>query len=210
MLVAALWRCTWGRGRAGAMALAPLSAGFQSLPPLPTIKLGPSGAGSRVGGPVHTLGPCGSLQGTLLWGWEFFLLLPQPPQVFSLRGLRLYFPAWSPGLRGLLRSPPFLRVYLCMNAGPWGLPATTSLGPPAPPLLRVLSAPAACLRPFYRSGWMFLVYLFGCRTSIQFDFLSVLVFFFFLSVIVLLLVVGGGTVCLPTPPSWPEVGMPFS
>ena len=26
------------------MALAPLSAGFQSLPPLPTSKLGPSGA----------------------------------------------------------------------------------------------------------------------------------------------------------------------
>ena len=31
------------------MALAPLSAGFQSLPPLPTIKLGPSGVGFRVG-----------------------------------------------------------------------------------------------------------------------------------------------------------------
>ena len=44
------------------MALSPLSTGFQSLPLLPTIKLGPSGAGSRVGGLVHTLGPCGSLQ----------------------------------------------------------------------------------------------------------------------------------------------------
>ena len=31
------------------MALAPLSAGFQSLPPLPTIKLGLSGADSQVG-----------------------------------------------------------------------------------------------------------------------------------------------------------------
>ena len=31
------------------MALAPLSAGFQSLPPLLTTKLGPSGADSRVG-----------------------------------------------------------------------------------------------------------------------------------------------------------------
>ena len=39
------------------MALAPLSTGFQSLPLLPTIKLGPSGAGSRVGGLVHALGP---------------------------------------------------------------------------------------------------------------------------------------------------------
>ena len=33
---------------------------------LPTIKLGPSGAGSRVGGLVHALGPCGSLQRPLL------------------------------------------------------------------------------------------------------------------------------------------------
>ena len=48
------------------MALAPLSAGFQSLPLLPTIKLGPSGADSRGGGLVHALGPCGSLQLPLL------------------------------------------------------------------------------------------------------------------------------------------------
>ena len=51
-----------GRGLEGAMVLAPLSAGFQSLPPLPTIKLGPSGADSQVGGLVHALGHCGSLQ----------------------------------------------------------------------------------------------------------------------------------------------------
>ena len=34
------------------MGLAPLSAGFQSLPLLPTIKLGLSGAGYPVGGLV--------------------------------------------------------------------------------------------------------------------------------------------------------------
>ena len=45
---------------------------------------------------VHILGPCGSLQRTLLWGWEFPLLPPQPPEVFSLRSLRLYFPALEP------------------------------------------------------------------------------------------------------------------
>ena len=44
------------------MALALLSAGFQSLPLLPTIKLGPSGTDSRVGGLVHALGPYVSLQ----------------------------------------------------------------------------------------------------------------------------------------------------
>ena len=48
------------------MLLALLSAGFQSLPPLPTIKLGPLGADSQVGGFVYVLGPCGSLQGALL------------------------------------------------------------------------------------------------------------------------------------------------
>ena len=42
------------------------SAGFQSLPPLPTSKLGPTGADSQVGGLVYILGPCGSLQRTLL------------------------------------------------------------------------------------------------------------------------------------------------
>ena len=37
------------------MVLAPLSAGFKSLPLIPTIQLGPSGADSRVGGLVHAL-----------------------------------------------------------------------------------------------------------------------------------------------------------
>ena len=46
----------------GAMVLAPLSAGFQSLPLLPTIKLGPSGVDSQVGGFVYVIGPCESLQ----------------------------------------------------------------------------------------------------------------------------------------------------
>ena len=55
-----------GEGEEGAMAFAPLSAVFQSLPSLPTIKLGPSSAASQVGGLVHTLGPCGSLQQPLL------------------------------------------------------------------------------------------------------------------------------------------------
>ena len=44
------------------MLLVPLSAVFQSLLRLPTIKLGLSGAGSWVGAFVYVLGPCGSLQ----------------------------------------------------------------------------------------------------------------------------------------------------
>ena len=44
------------------MVLALLTAGFQSFPPLPTIKVGPSGADSQVGDFVYVLGPYGSLQ----------------------------------------------------------------------------------------------------------------------------------------------------
>ena len=63
--------------------------------------------------------------------------------------------------------------------------SATLLGVPAAALPRVLSAklpisvPPAHLRPSYWSGWMFLLYLLGCWTSAQFDFLSVLVVFCF-------------------------------
>ena len=40
---------------------------------------------------------------------------------------------------------------------------------------------AARFHPSYWSGWMFLLYLLGCWTSIQFSFLSVLVDFLFLN-----------------------------
>ena len=182
------------------MAPAPLSTGFQSFPPLPTIKLGPSGAGSRVGGIVHALGPCGSLQVPLLWGWESLLLLPQPLWVFSIRGLRLYFPALEPWVMRTASLPsvhPGLSVRECgasvcypcsacpvlhhSESGPLGLSvqecgaagsASGQTACPVGPTLRqsrsatatpVLSAPAAGLRPSYRSGWMFIFYLLGFR-----------------------------------------------
>ena len=109
----------WGRGREGAMAPASLSSRFQSFTPTPTIKLGPSGGGSRVGGLVHPLGPCGSLQRPLLWGWESLLLLSQPPGAFSIRGLRLYFPALEPWVARSALLPAICLVYLCANVGPW-------------------------------------------------------------------------------------------
>ena len=64
--LAVLWHCMWGRVREGTRLLAQLSAGFQSLPLLPTSKLGPSGADSLVGGFVYVLVPCRSLQRILL------------------------------------------------------------------------------------------------------------------------------------------------
>ena len=48
------------------MVLALLSAGFQTLPSLPTSKVGPSGADSHVGGFVYILGSCWPLQRILL------------------------------------------------------------------------------------------------------------------------------------------------
>ena len=97
------------------MVSAPLSAGLQSLPLLPTIKLGPSGAGSRVGGLVHAVGPCGSLQQPLLGGWESLLLPPQPPRGFSIRGLRLYFPELEPWVTRSASLPDVRPVYLWAN-----------------------------------------------------------------------------------------------
>ena len=183
-------------GWEGAMAPAPLSTGFQSLPPLPTIKLGPSGADSWVGGLVHTLGPCGSLQQPLLWGWKSLLLLPQPPGVFSIRGLRLYFPELEPWVTCSASLPvrPGLSVSECGAAGS----ASGQTACPFGPTLRQSRSrqghlgplrPGARLHPSYQSGCMFLFLSPWCRTSLLFDFLSVLV-------------VQGGTVCLPTPPSW--------
>ena len=53
---------------------------------------------------------------------------PQPPQDFSVRGLRLYFPTGTLGCVVCFAPPPFLPVYLCANVGPQGLPATTLWG----------------------------------------------------------------------------------
>ena len=135
---------------------------------------------------------------------EFLPLLPQSPQVFSVRGLRLYFlklelwvarsVTWSTSccLAGQLQlCPPHSTIHHLTESASHCLAAST---------LR----PAAHLCPSYRSGWMFLLYLLCCQTSIQFNCLSVLVVFRFLTVVVLL-VVRGGTVCLPTPPSWLEI-----
>ena len=97
------------------MPLAPLSAGFQSLPHLSTIKLVLSGSDFWVGGFVYILGSCGSLQQTLLGGWEFLLLLPQPLQVFSIRGFEALLPC-SGTLRCVVPQL-FLPVDLCLNVG---------------------------------------------------------------------------------------------
>ena len=91
--------------------------GFQSLPLLPTSKIGPSDADSQVVGLVYILGPCGSLQQTLLWGWEL-LPLPQPPQDFTARGFEaLCLHTGTLGCMICLAPQLFLPVYLHANVG---------------------------------------------------------------------------------------------
>ena len=149
------------------MYLAPLSDGFQSLPPLPIIKLCPAGADSQVGGFVNVLGPCGSLQRTLLHGWEFLLLPPQPPQVFSVRGLRFYFPMLEPWVARSALLPSCSSWFICMRM--WDCPVHNPPPhwhqPPPRPSASALPAqsssghlavssllPAAHLRPSYQCG----------------------------------------------------------
>ena len=181
----------------GAMAPASLSSGFQSFTLIPTIKLGPSGAGSRVGGLVHTLGPCGSLQGPLLRGWESLLLPPQPPRAFSIRGLRVYFPELEPWIVQSASIPAVCPVYLCTNVGPQDLlvlgdclPRWSHTPPVSVPPQPRQSSPRRCPSPPLLLVWMNVYFVFPwCWTPLPFDFLSVLV-------------VRGVAVCLPTPPSW--------
>ena len=137
------------------MEPASLSTGPQYFTLLPTIKLGPSGAGSRVGGLVHTIGPSGSLQRPLLWGWESLLLPLQPPRVFSIRGLRLYFPGLEPWVARSALFPAVCPVYLWANVGPRDLlvvrqpapyvPHSASLGPAT--AMRILSTPVPVSAP---------------------------------------------------------------
>ena len=178
------------------MLLARLSAGFQSLPPLPTSKLSLSGADSQVSGFVYSLRPCGSLQRPLLWSWEF---LP----------LQCSFEAICPCAGTLsctvcLTPQSFLPVYLHANVGPPSLPNITSPAQssschfagspfcpscPSPPLL-----PNECF--FFNSLVVGLPY--------GLIFWLFWLFFVFKFVVVVLLVVQGGTVYLRMPPSWLE------
>ena len=88
-------------------------------------------------------------------GWELLLLLPQPPQVFSIRGLRGYFPSlklWVVQSRSVLFPSCFsqfifMRMWDCLvcNLSPcWVLQLQPCHGSPP--------CPAPCLCPSYQSG----------------------------------------------------------
>ena len=88
------------------------SAGSQSLPLLPTSKLGPSGVDSQVGGFVYILGRHEPLQWTLLWGWEFLPLL-QPSKVFTVKGFEALFPALEPWVAWSVSLPSCSSWFIC-------------------------------------------------------------------------------------------------
>ena len=112
-----------GRDQRGNNAACLTLGGSQSLPLLPTSKLGPCGADSWVGGFVYALGPYESFQPILLWGWEFILLL-QPPQVFTARGFEALFPCTvTLGCVVCLGPQLFLWAYPHSDMGLPGVPA---------------------------------------------------------------------------------------
>ena len=76
-----------------------------------------------------------------------------PTGVFNQRFEALFPCTGALGCPVCFTPPPFLPVYLSANVGPQGLPATTSLGPPAATLLRVLPCPG-CPSPPLLAVWM--------------------------------------------------------
>ena len=146
--------CVWGgadkKEQFCLISSLPVSSHF---PPLPTSKVGPFGAASWLGGFVHALGPCGSPQQTLLWGWEFLLLLPQPPRVFSIKGLRLYFPELELWVLWFILLPSCSSWFICTQM--WDHPVHNLL--PAqvhqlPPCLE--SSLSSCLSPPHLLVWV--------------------------------------------------------
>ena len=109
----------------GTMPLAWLSAGFHSLPLLHTSKLGPSCAVSQVGGFVYILGPCGSLQWTLLWGCSFSHNR-NPHRFVLLQVLRLCFSMLEPWVVQYISLPScssqFIHMQIWDHKVCWPLP----------------------------------------------------------------------------------------
>ena len=168
-LFATLRLCLWGRGQRGnSDAWSTLTSLFVTSLTFPTSSLCPLGADLQVGRFLHVLGPCDSLQCSLLWGWEV-LLLPQkiPTDLFhSLWFWVFSFLRWNPEFCGQSVSLPcFSQACLRVNVGLLVWSSSRHLAASSPP---------CCLSPhLLLSGWMFLQLL-ACWTSMQM-FLAVLV-----------------------------------
>ena len=151
-----------GSERERAMVLAPLSAGFQSLPPLPTIKLVPSCADSRVGGWVCVCS--GTLWVSPTNSSVRLGVSPAaastPTGVFSQWFEALFPHVGTPGCAVYPPSPPAAASRASCSFAHPAPQSATSLGLPAATLPQVLSArlPASIL-PTGLDGCFFFISL---------------------------------------------------
>ena len=112
-----------GGVRGGTTSFAWLLPCFQPLSLLPTSKLGPSGADSRVGGFVYILGPCGSLN-KLSCEAGSFSHCHNPHRYFTTRGLEALVSCTGTLSCAVCLAPQlFLPVYLNMYMEMPGLPS---------------------------------------------------------------------------------------
>ena len=155
---------------------------------------------------MYILRLCGSLQWTFLWGftWEFYLV-PELPQVFSVRGFEVLFP----GARALscevcLIPQFFPLVYAHANVGLPTPPATSLPCPPDATLPWVLSTPAAYLCPSYGLDECFFFNSLVVRLLYNLIFWPFWLFFVFKFGLVLLLIVQTSNMFVPMPTSWQE------
>ena len=141
---------------------------------------------------VHSRTP-GSFQWTLLLRMGVSPATATP-QIFTARGLEALLPC-----AGTLGCT----IYLAPSCSSQLIrtPVWDLLVHQLPPSHATSLPLAAHLHPSYPSGWMFLLRLLGCQSSIQFNFLEVLGGFCFYTGCFLLLVVWGNKAYLPTPPS---------
>ena len=64
-------------------------------------------------------------------------MLPQPPRVFSIRGLRLYFLSWNPGLCSLFCSPVIPPGLSMSESGALGSASCRTACPSSPTILHI-------------------------------------------------------------------------
>ena len=182
MLVAALWRCTWGRGPIGSNGACSTLCWFSITSSATHKQIGPLWCWFLSGWVcVHSRPLWVSPTNSPVRLGVSPAAASTPTGVFNQRFEALFPRA---GTLGCVVCHPVHQLLPCWPAA--ALPAPLHNPPPrwvrqpqpqpcrASPLLL-----AALLRPSYQSGWMFLLYLLGCQTSIQFNFLAVLIVFCF-------------------------------
>ena len=179
------------------MLLAHLFVYFQSLPPPPTSKLGPSGADSSVGGFVYILGPCGKLSSELSCEDRSFSFSFNPLRCFQSEVLRLYFLVLEPWVVRSVSLPNYSSQFSHTQMWDHLVLQPLPCWQHSPRQLPISAPPAGLDECFFNSLVVGLPY-----SSIFWQFWS---FFVFKFVVVLPLVVQGSKMYLPMPLSWLEL-----